>query len=58
MTLNRTRKTAVAGLATVGITGAASVFGLSVLLFLAGVFGGGALTAAYLAVRDRTHSSS
>ncbi len=43
----------LAGLAALGTTLAASVFGLSVEQFLAGVFSGGILTAAYPTVRDR-----
>jgi hypothetical protein len=57
MTPQRSRRILVVGLVTLGVTLAASVFGLHAEQFLVGVFGGGALTGAYLAVRGQTRQT-
>ncbi|HZW84429.1 MAG TPA: hypothetical protein VFE91_00805 [Nitrososphaerales archaeon] len=53
MTPYSAQRVFLAGIATIGITWAASAFGLSVEQFVAGAFGGGALTAAYLIASSR-----
>lgn len=53
MTLYRGRRILVACVATVVVTLAASLSGLAVDQFLAGVFGGGALTGVFLVARNR-----
>ncbi len=55
MTFYRLPRVLLAGFATLSVTLAASAFGLSAEQFLAGVLGGGVLTAAYLAVKGRLH---
>ena len=47
----------LAGIATAGLTIAASLSGLPAGLFLGGVFGGGALAAAYLAIKHGEHQT-
>ncbi len=54
MTFYSGRRVLVACLATVAVTLAASLSGLAVNQFLAGVLGGGALTALLLTVRNRS----
>ena len=54
----RLRRIVVVCLATLGLAGVASVSGLSVALFLAGVLGGGTLTAAYLSARVKARQAA
>ena len=51
----RVLRVIIAGITTFILSVVASLSGLPVEEFLAGVFGGGALTAAYLAIRGRTN---
>ncbi len=55
MTFYRRRRVFVACLATAIATLAAGLSGLAVDQFLAGVLGGGALTAVLLTMRNRSH---